>query len=306
MTAFVCPGPVCTERYRRLLEEDYDHLSHNRAALQDLFRFAPGPMGINSYLFHGSSGAGSSGAGVPPQKVNDLGLTDSQVLAGSSSPSSWFSAVINPASKTISVTINVNFLTTKPLAGEQAFPSQEMTDDQKAKLIGLAQKGVSRFWSRTIDLNGDAYAVNVSLSNNIDGMDIWLKINESKKYTRSFNSKGTNSPFSTLGSVIYYQLEYFGQNATLADQDFQVTAAHEIGHAILTLVGGREFSWGHKGTSGTFGEDNGNMLPVPSNGKMDLMMYYKATVQQKYIGSQASESDIKNLIYISRRPRSNP
>jgi len=303
MSVFVRPGNVCVERDRELFESHFDHLRDTGA--NDLCT-PPGYSGTNSYLFHGSSGSGA-----PAQQVNDLGLTDDQIVAGSLSPSPWFNAVINQASKTVSVTINVNFLTKRPLTGDQTdiFSRKEMTDAQKAKLIDLAQKGVSRFWSRPIDLNGDPYTVNVSLSNNIDGMDIWLEVNDSKDYRRSYNAKGTNSPLSLPGAVIYYQPNAFLTEKE-ADNDFQVTAAHEIGHSILTIAGGIEFSWGHKGTSGVLG-GSGKGATISAKGYIDLMVYPDEqslkyfSFENRYERSKASESDVKNLIYISTRPHKN-
>jgi hypothetical protein len=44
------------------------------------------------------------------------------------------------------------------------------------------------------------------------------------------------------------------------------------------------------------------LAPVPKTGEMNLMKYYEdATVNMKYTRSIASESDVKNLIYISKR-----
>jgi len=295
MPVFRFQGPVCVERYREIVESHSDHLRD--VDTNGIFNDMPGPFGSKQNLFHDSSGAGTSA-----QKTNDLGLTDNQIVTGSLSPSPWFNAVINPASKTVSATINVNFSTKRPPTSNQMdiFSKQEMTDAQEAKLIDLAQKGVARFWSRTIDLDGDVYTVNVSLSNNINGMDIGLEINDSKNYKRSYNSKGTNSPLSLPGAVIYYQPNVFPTEEQ-ADKDFQVTAAHEIGHSILTIVGGIEFSWGHKGTSGVLG-GSGKASTTPVTGQMDLMKYYKNTdVLETYSRAKASESDVKNLIYISTR-----
>jgi hypothetical protein len=87
-----------------------------------------------------------------------------------------------------------------------------------------------------------------------------------------------------------------------ANQDFEYVAAHEIGHSILTHAGGRSFSWGHKGSSGDFGGDIGAKPQIPATGEIDLMKYHQNPDPRKiYPRSKASESDVKNLIYISQR-----
>ncbi|UVM63763.1 hypothetical protein [Pseudomonas sp. B21-010] len=80
-----------------------------------------------------------------------------------------------------------------------------LTEAQATKLMSLTQDGVSRFWSRTIDLNGDTYAVNVNVSKNEEGMPISLKIESGKDYARSLNTNGAFFPFSIPGATIYCQ-----------------------------------------------------------------------------------------------------
>lgn len=102
--------------------------------------------------------------------------------------------------------------------------------------------------------------------------------------------------------MYFSKMFYHCGNLDWADKDYQLVAAHEVGHPILTLAANREYSWSHEGTSGTFGGDNGTYAPVPKTGEMNLMKYYEdASVNMKYARSIASESDVKNLIYISKR-----
>jgi hypothetical protein len=194
-----------------------------------------------------SSASGVASISSTKPKVNDIGLTDNQVLLGKASPSGWFDSTIDSANKTISVNVNVKY-DTSTLTGAQA-----------TRLMSLTQDGVSQFWSRSIDLNGDTYAVNVNVSEDEKGMPIRLKIDNGKDYVRSFNTNGAGFPFSAPGASINYQQGFSGGNLDWADKDYQLVAAHEIGHPILTLAGGREYSWSHEGTSGTFGGDNGTL-----------------------------------------------
>jgi hypothetical protein len=221
---------------------------------------------------------------------NDLGLTDDQVVAGSTHPLRWLHANIDLACRAIAVRMHVNFR------------SRALTDEQELKLITLARYGVAKFWSRNIQLNNVSFRVDVSLTPTSAGTEVWLEINDRETYyARSFNTKETGTLWPFPGAVIYYQPNYNYGYPEGADEDFKLTAAHEIGHSILARAGGRVFSWGHKGTSGEFGGDVGKMPPVPTTGNMDLMKYHQARVQDRYSRSIASESDVKNLIYISRR-----
>ena len=109
-------------------------------------------------------------------------------------------------------------------------------------------------------------------------------------------------PFSIPGATIYYQQGYSGGNLDRADNDYKLVAAHEIGHPILTLADGLKYSWGHEGTSGVFGGENGTRASASSTGEINLMKYYeRVSDKAKYDRSIASESDVKNLIYISTR-----
>jgi hypothetical protein len=221
---------------------------------------------------------------------NDLGLTDDQVVAGSTHPLRWLYATIDLACRAIAVRMHVNFR------------SRALTDEQELKLITLARYGVARFWSRNIQLNNVSFRVDVSLTPTSAGTEVWLEINDQKNYRASYNSKETGTPISAAGAVIYYQLAAYEGDESRANKDFEYVAAHEIGHSILTAAGGSLFSWGHKGTSGKLAGDIGAKRPIPAAGEIDLMKYYQDPyIDTLYPRSLASESDVKNLIYVSRR-----
>ncbi len=238
---------------------------------------------------------------IETRPTNNLGLTDDQILTGKAEPAGWFQSRIDPGSKTVAVDIAVKY-DTDGMSGLEA-----------TKLKSLAQNGVAQFWSRPVNLNGETYAVNVNLVDDDNGMPISLRVNDKDSYERSHNMNGGGFFGSILGifaplvsrhtSDIYYQKGgVFRSDPALADKDFQVTAAHEIGHAVLGTAGGRGFSWGHEGTSGEFGGENGNRLDVPDSGELDLMKYYKnLKTAPQYVRSIASSDDVKNLIYVSKR-----
>jgi hypothetical protein len=236
------------------------------------------------------SGAADSAGSVASPK-NNLGLTDNDVLAGNGSPSRWVESTIDNGHKTVTVYINAN-MDTGSLPGADA-----------SRLISLASDGVSQFWSRTINLNGEPYAVNVNLAQDDKGMPINLAMNNGSDCKRSFNTDGMVFPANLAGSTIYYQQGgCFGNDASKKDMDFEETAAHEIGHPILAGAGGTYFSATHEGTSSLLGSVTSNTPVTPPTGDLNLMEYYTGgSIKDTYKRAIASESDVKNLIYISTR-----
>ncbi|MDR2155180.1 MAG: hypothetical protein LBE78_09180, partial [Burkholderiaceae bacterium] len=119
MVYFGRPGPVCVEMNRL-----FGTRSRGRP---------PTAVGENPIYPSFSSLQTSLGAS---RMFNDLGLTDDQVVAGSTHPLRWLYASIDLACRAIAVRMHVNFR------------SRALTDEQELKLITLARYGVARFWSR--------------------------------------------------------------------------------------------------------------------------------------------------------------
>lgn len=185
------------------------------------------------------------------------------------------------------------------------FDTSTLSQDDALRLSSLVDNGVSRFWSRPITLDGDNYNVYSYVLEDKSGMEISLKISDAKSYkdyARSSNTIGGNWIERTaVGSNIYHQPGVFN-DAELTDMNFMVVAAHEIGHPLLLEAEGKEYSWGHKGTSGTWGGENGGRPAVPAQGELDLMKYYQGLdTRTEYNRTKASEQDVKNLIFKSRR-----
>jgi len=321
MAVFCIPGHVCAERYRELFESNSD--VYNDIGTHNLLHSVAGSLrGRPDLWFHDAAGAGTdawnnssppAGAGVSPQSGNP---TDSQVLAGrkdangkpNPAPWPWFKAEIKSGSKQINVSIFVNF-DTRMLSGDEAF-----------HLKTLAKDGVAQFWSRSVNLNGDSYGVTVRLYEASTGMPIMLLVNEKQVPVASVNALGADSAGAAVigwfvGAKIYYQEEYFKyiapnyppqsqyRNYTLAaDLNFKRTAAHEIGHPILTIAKGVDYSWGHEGTSTKGGGFTNNTPYFPQTGEVSLMKYFQGDdVFKADLRVKASEDDVKSLIYISPR-----
>ena len=253
----------------------------------------------NSVLLAGySSSVATNGQPAGPNTTVATGtqshvLTDDQILVGSSNPSKWSEATVDKTNKIISVGIKVNFDTST------------LSTSDALNLRTLADEGASRFWSRPVNIAGDQYNVYTYLLDDKEGMPISLRISDAQTYAdyaRSSNTIGGNFIERTaVSSKIYYQPGVF-KDPELTEMNFKVVAAHEIGHPLLLDAEGKEYSWGHKGTSGTWGGENGRRPDVPTTGELDLMKYYKALDSRtEYNRSKASEEDVKNLIFKSKR-----
>jgi len=88
----------------------------------------------------------------------------------------------------------------------------------------------------------------------------------------------------------------------LEDAAFKRTAAHEVGHSILTNAEGYYFSWTHKGTSTLLQKPTSKRPTWSSAQQLDLMSYYRgpvASIKPKKLLNKhnASEKDVKRLIF---------
>jgi hypothetical protein len=91
----------------------------------------------------------------------------------------------------------------------------------------------------------------------------------------------------------------------VADKQFSETAAHELGHEILSAYGGDEYSCGHRGSSTVITQaakpvsEGGSRYPT--TGEIDLMKYYNGSRPRDFYNRVlASEFDVKSLIWLSR------
>jgi hypothetical protein len=93
------------------------------------------------------------------------------------------------------------------------------------------------------------------------------------------------------------------------ERSYAMTAAHEVGHPLLTHAFGAKYSWGHAGTSTLLGRRYDSAPECPAQGEISLMLYYNRNTSC-VIGSDsifertiASEDDLKTLVYIAGRPK---
>lgn len=228
----------------------------------------------------------NSNEGKIQPKGNNLGLSDDQILAGKNDPWSRSQVSIDHENRMITVEVEINYRT------------GSLSDQDAQRLKALSSSAISKFWGGSVDLNGEQYGVTTLATESKDGIPIALKIENGREYQRS-----VNTGMDLFGGKIYYNAGFFKDYPGYADMNFQLTAAHEIGHSILKEAGGTGFSWGHEGTSTAWGSVFSTTPTYPASGPIDLMRYYNGNMStpSQFQRTSASESDVKNLIYISKR-----
>lgn len=200
----------------------------------------------------------------------------------------WATATANLTANVITIVVNLNF------------QQNSLTGAEYDKLRTLAATGISRFWSRSITLNGVLFGVLVGVHHaGSKSVDVDLYIELSNKYARSHNSGIIDASF------IYNKGFYGGMNSK-ADSDFMLVAAHEFGHSVLDYFGDSDLSWTHKGSTNKLLQNVKSTTPgYPPSGEVDLMKYYDdskslATYSDIYRRTSAAEEDVKRLVWLSQ------
>lgn len=224
----------------------------------------------------------------------------SQLLSGRAKPVRYATASIDAHTRTIAIQVALNYRMPS-LAARVLGQSRRATQDRFIHYTRLANLGVAKYWSRTVNLNGVDYAVDVAARQSTGGLPLILA-HTGSPLLGPLGSRSSN-PYPLLRANLYYEPRHDGD----ADAMFALTAAHEIGHAFLTSAFGIRWSWGHGGTSSIFGRMAATAPPYPPSGEIGLMTYYRhnpfATIHRQDILQRtiASENDVKTLLYIAGR-----
>lgn len=180
-------------------------------------------------------------------------------------------------------------------------------------LRDLALQGVERYWSRqssnqegkNVKIGDDFYQVIVRAIPHKEGMVAPKIIFFTNK--KEDNSNRSHNWFASR--ELYYKVGYIQKSNGIweyiieknAIEEFQETAAHEIGHKLLEDYGGMKYSYKHKGTS-TLLQDPIKNTPYPQKGEIDLMKYsddkyYPSGYYQRTV---LSEEDLKGLLWLTK------
>jgi hypothetical protein len=223
-----------------------------------------------------------------------------QLLSGRAKPVRYATASIDDQRRSISIQVAMNYRMPS-LAARVLGQCKSVAENRFTHYTQLADLGLSRYWSRTITLNGADYEVTVSSRQSPDGLPLILA-HTGSPLLGPLSSRSSN-PYPLLRGNLYYETRHESD----ADAMFAMTAAHEIGHAFLTSAFGIPWSWGHGGTSSIFGRMAAIAPPYPRSGEIELMTYYRANPlaaicrQDILRRTIASENDVKALLYIAGR-----
>lgn len=185
-------------------------------------------------------------------------------------------------------------------------------------LKGLVRSGLQTYWSRKITAGGATYDVRVdpveATTKAMDDIDV--AYNTNRDWARSSNPGSVRGFFSLFGNFVPERIVYnvgwikFGTvwdyvTPTDADQEFSFTAAHEIGHEILSAYGGETYSYGHRGSSTVVSQrrkplgDGG--VSFPASGEIDVMKYYHGGRPPGFFSRLlVTEQDVESLIWLAR------
>lgn len=220
-------------------------------------------------------------------------IPDKTILDGRADPVNYATATIDRDNKVINIAVKVNYEKTFILNPT----ASRVSDEEYQRLVGLANAGMEKYWSRSVELDGQQYQVHVTAVNDKDGMPITVAHPGWSIFGDNISSRSYNA-WPIHEGTIYYTHEQDRND----DADFARTAAHEIGHGFLTNAFGIGWSWGHEGTSSMLGGMHSDVDPYPASGEIGLMPYYGGIPPWDYYNrSVASENDVKTLLYIAGR-----
>ena len=188
------------------------------------------------------------------------------------------------------------------------------------ELKELAIAGINKHWSRknnySITINSENFKVyNHTFNTESKALNpLSLIYNTNGNWGRSGNPGILGKIYYNIGYcnfLDWYQPSFINQWGYLdlirnkVDEDFQYTAAHELGHSILKAYGGKWYSFTHDRSSKIWQTPNGNKSYAieKSSGEINLMHYFKDDPYQSkydYDLIYASEQDVLGLIWLTK------
>lgn len=230
-------------------------------------------------------------------------------------PADWLDVTIDRNAKTVEVEWRVQF-DDGGVSGNKTAKTPSYTDLQNMAVIGI-----QKYWSRIVGTAFGKYQIKinplVTAVNATPSMTLQVQMDSS--FERSSNSSCACSVgfFSGIGNTFddttrtWYLLGFYKGNRSVADSQFKVLIAHEMGHPVLASYaykdgGPNNYSWVHKGSSKgllskyatpKLGEKGYEAIPSPMPVEMDLMKYYTSYIPPA--NQKANEYDVKMLVWLS-------
>lgn len=180
----------------------------------------------------------------------------------------------------------------------EGYPAIQTRTQSYDDLKNAALVGIGKFWGRNstnigkgVTLTGNNYEVFVTSEVSEKGLKApkIIYITNDDREGRSRNFFLSRILFYNVGYFYYSKWQDLAYNYSTGAQrvynnqgwyylpenipDFEMTAAHEIGHQILIAYGGANYSYSHKDSS-TVLTQKGLNNPLPTSGEIDLMQYY--------------------------------
>jgi hypothetical protein len=227
-------------------------------------------------------------------------FNDEQILRGRKNPAKYSSARLDREKREIHIRVLMDYQTPSFVSRISGLASR-VTRAQFDERARLANEGMAKYWSRSVELDGTEWVVYVSVRQSADGMPITFA-NPGIRLLGNLSSRSRN-PYPVFTGNLYYDCGCGGDSDAL----FGMTAAHEIGHGFLTSAFGIVWSWGHGGTSSIIGTPHAKAPQYPPSGEIGLMSYYNANICAPVFRGDviqrtiASEDDVKSLVFISGR-----
>lgn len=186
-----------------------------------------------------------------------------------------------------------------PIAiANEGFPAIQTRTQSYVDLKNAALVGIGKFWGRNstnigkgVTVAGNNYEVYVTSEVSEKGLKApkIVYITNDDKEGRSRNFFLSRILFYNVGYFYYSKWQKLAYNNSIGAKrvynnqgwyyvpeniaDFEMTAAHEIGHEILLAYGGANYSFSHKDSSTVITQTVINN-PLPKYGEIDLMQYY--------------------------------
>jgi len=229
-------------------------------------------------------------------------------LSNSAEEATWVDARVNRNGNTVELTVRPSFSN-----GGIKGRNEQLTARNFAELKALAKSGIERYWSR--DGSRGAIGAAVQTDKGVFRVKVSARVNE-KPSAKDFpliasisDDFGRSTSFAMFKKIYHNQGWWAAANYTVdfADQEFEHTAAHELGHLILNEYGDGgmipEYSWSHKSTSTVLTQKPLDNNPVPAGGEIDLMHYHSdgpRNMLDYWARTVASENDVKGLLWLAR------
>jgi len=174
-------------------------------------------------------------------------------------------------------------------------------------LQNLVVDGMKRYWGGPVTLSGGTYQVSINpIRTKKAAMDdIAVAYNTNRGWLRSSNPGSVRGLYSLFGNFVPERIAYnvgwiqygqgwFYRTPAQADEEFRETAAHEIGHEILSAYGGDGYSYGHRGSSSVVTQRTKSIaeggVSYPTTGPIDIMKYHNGLRPMDYfLRASASE-----------------